>query len=410
MKKWHNGLKLLAIVLSLALAVPFSVISAVAASATTKIKHKSPKEYIPGFRINLDAEIKDDVGVLLARCYFKTKQDKNFAFVDMLPGADRDYRATLPAPWVNSEAIDYVFVVVNEEKKVVRSQVFIIEEKETEEAAAWKEPGEVGEIRLDVVQEAVEAYEVLKKQLVTKYKDKLPKCQQEIATGELDVKTELEKSAEQLEGFYDNVVVTEVPASMKYGMLAEGIYTSEQIAAAGGQSSVASATGAASVGTVTASAGLSTAAIIGIGVAVAAGVGGGVAAYNAYDDDDDDDDDSGSGGGGGGPINVSATVEWGDYDDGSVSGWVADDAFDLWFAGRYLGRSPLGGSSGVTEVSGLEVGTHQLQIQFVTQDAGLGTYGITLGGGATFSSGGTVRSGALTYNESAYFDVIVPSP
>ena len=398
MKKWHNGLKLLAIVLSLSLAVPFSVISAVAASATTKIKHKSPKEYIPGFRINLDAEIKDDVGVLLARCYFKTKQDKNFAFVDMLPIADRDYRATLPAPWVNSEAIDYVFVVVNEEKKVVRSQVFIIKEKETEEAAAWKEPGEVKEIRLDVVQEAVEEYEVLKKQLVTKYKEKLPKWQQEIATGELDVKTELKKSEEQLEGFYDNVVVTEVPASMKYGMLAEGLYTSEQIAAAGGQSSVASATGAASVGTVTASAGLSTAAIIGIGVAV---VAGGAAAAGGG---------GGGDGGGGGPINVSATVEWGDYDDGSVPNWVADDAFDLWFVGRYLGRSPLGGSSGVTEVSGLEVGTHQLQIQFVTQDAGHGTYGITLGGGATFSGGGTFRSGALNYNESAYFDVIVPSP
>lgn len=271
MKKWHNGLKLLAIVLSLALAVPFSVISAVAASATTKIKHKSPKEYIPGFRINLDAEIKDDVGVLLARCYFKTKQDKNFAFVDMLPNADRDYRATLPAPWVNSEAIDYVFVVVNEEKKVVRSQIFIIKEKETEEAAAWKEPGEVKELRLDVAQEVIEDYEVLRKKLISEYQDKLPEWQEARAKGQIDVKTELEKSAEQLEGFYDNVVVTEAPASMRYGMLAEGIYTSEQIAAAGGQSSVASATGAASVGTVTAGAGLSTAAIIGIGVAVVAG-------------------------------------------------------------------------------------------------------------------------------------------
>ena len=271
MKKWHNGLKLLAIVLSLSLAVPFSVISAVAASATTKIKHKSPKEYIPGFRINLDAEIKDDVGVLLARCYFKTKQDKNFAFVDMLPSADRDYRATLPAPWVNSEAIDYVFVVVNEEKKVVRSQVFIIKEKETEEAALWKEPGEVKELRLDVAQEVIEDYEVLRKKLISKYQDKLPEWQEARARGEIEVKTELEKAPDQLEGFYDNVVVTEVPASMKYGMLAEGLYTSEQIAAAGGQSSVASATGAASVGTVTASAGLSTVAIIGIGVAVAGG-------------------------------------------------------------------------------------------------------------------------------------------
>lgn len=297
MKKWHNGLKLLAIALSLALAVPFSVISAVAASATTKIKHKSPKEYIPGFRINLDAEIKDDVGVLLARCYFKTKQDKNFAFVDMLPIADRDYRATLPAPWVNSEAIDYVFVVVNEEKKVVRSQVFIIKEKETEEAALWKEPGEVKELRLDVAQEVIEDYEVLRKKLISKYQDKLPEWQEARTKGEIEVKTEIEKVPDQLEGFYDNVVVTEVPASMKYGMLAEGIYPSEQIAAAGGQSSVASATGAASVGTVTAGAGLSTAAIVGIAAVVA----GGAAAAGGGGGGGDDD-------GGGGEITTETLV------------------------------------------------------------------------------------------------------
>ncbi len=157
---------------------------------------------------------------------------------------------------------------------------------------------------------------------------------------------------------------------------------------------------------------------IGLGTALAGGAiaAAGVAAAS-----------SGGGGGGGGSTatttttttstttttlqkNPSATVEWGDYDDGSTHDWVADDAFDLWFAGRYLGRSPIGGSSGEKKVADLEVGVHQLKIQFVTPNAGLGTYGITLGGGATFVGDGTFKSGLLQYNESYTFDVNVPAP
>ncbi len=110
--------------------------------------------------------------------------------------------------------------------------------------------------------------------------------------------------------------------------------------------------------------------------------------------------------------NPNATVEWGDYPVGGTGTWVPDDAFDLWFAGRYLGRSPIGGSSGVIQVAGLEVGVNQLKIKFVTPNAGVGTYCITLGGGATFVAGGvTQKEGFINnVNDSHYFDVSVPAP
>jgi len=400
----------LVVILSFLLVLPCNILTAIAATSTTKIEHKKLKDdYIPGFRIKLEAEVKDKTGVLVARCYFKTKKDKNFAFVAMDYIDDNDYQATLPAPWVNSEAIDYLFVVINKQKKVTRSEIFTIKEKDTKEAATWKEYGEVKEIRLDIVQEAVEKYEILdekyktlkekyealREKMIAKYRKKLPKYQPaEVSEDLLVVKTELEKDLVQLIGFYDNVMVIEVPAAMKYGLLAEGLYTTEQIAVAGGESSIATATGAATAGTITAAAGMSTGAIIGIGLGAAAVVGAGVYAASALSKEEE-------------RINANATVQWGDY---GTSATIADDGFQLWFAGRYLGVSPTGGRTGRVQVSGLEVGTNELRIRCSVAPDNAGTFAIDLGGGATFSGGGTHQEGLLRLHEIRTFNVNVPAP
>ena len=196
---------------------------------------------------------------------------------------------------------------------------------------------------------------------------------------------------------YDNAMVVEVPAAMKYGLLAEGLYTPEQIAVAGGESSIATATGAATAGTVTAAAGMSTGAIIGIGLGAAAVVGGGVYAADALSEKEEEEE----------RINASATVQWGDY---GTEATVADDAFQLWFAGRYLGVSPTGGRTGRVQVSGLEVGTHELRIRCSVAPDNAGTFAIDLGGGARFSGGGTHREGLLRLRQSRTFNVNVPAP
>ena len=313
MKKWHKGLKVLAVVLSLFLAFPCGIVSA-AAKPDLKIKHDPPKDYVPGFRITLDTKIKEKADVLVARCYFKTKKDKNLVFVDMVPKGNPGYEATLPAPWVGSEYIDYAFVVVNKDKEVIRTQMFRMEELETEAATTWQEATEVKEIQVDKAQEAVERYETVKKELKREYKDKLPKYQRADAIGQLDVLTEFVNPSGQLKGFYDNMIVTTVPDAQKYGVLAEGLYTPAEIAAAGGGSTITASTGAVTAGTIKATG------VIGLGTIALAALGvGGIAAL--------------AGGGGGGSSGSSSSHS----DDSSNTGPVdIEEAEEDDFIGEYM--------------------------------------------------------------------------
>jgi len=360
MKKWHKGLKVLAVVLSLFLAFPCGIVSA-AAKPDIKIKHDSPKDYVPGFRITLDTEIKKKADVLVARCYFKTKKDKNLVFVDMVPKGNPGYQAMLPAPWVGSEYIEYAFVVVNKDKEVIRTQMFKMKERETAAATSWKEATEVKEIPLDKAQEAVERYEAVKKDLVREYKDRLPKHQKEDARGKLDVLTEFSNPSGQVKGFYDNMIVTTVSDSQKYGVLAEGLYTPAEIAAAGGGSKILASTGAVNAGTVKATG------AIGVGtIAIAALVAGGAAAAAG-----------GGGGGGGGSSSHSDDSSGG----GGDTGVDVDDATESDFVGTFAATDPsrtyaqyhatfdfnAGGTGSVTEV--LDDTTYQADITWAFDPA-----------------------------------------
>jgi hypothetical protein len=85
-------------------------------------------------------------------------------------------------------------------------------------------------------------------------------------------------------------MVTTVPSSAKYGVLAEGLYTEAEIAAIGGANTIAASTGAVTAGTISATG------AIGIGtIAIAALVAGGAAAA------------AGGGGGGGGSSGSSSS-------------------------------------------------------------------------------------------------------
>lgn len=273
--------KLMMLFLSFALVVPMGPMSALAAA---KINHTPPAEnYIPGFRINLDVEVQDSADLLAARCYFKTRQDDNFAFTDLFSKGDGLYQAVLPAPWVNSEAVEYLFVTVDPDKKVSRSPLFVIEEGQTEEAATWKDASEVEQVRLDKAQEAIEDYEVLRRQLKTRHRNNLPEYQSVESTDTLTVQTELSKQAVPLNGFYDTAIITEVADSVKYGFMVKDLYSAKQIAAA------------EAAGVPTASAGMSTLTKVGIGVLAVGAAGAVVAAA-----DSGSGSSSGGGGGGGG--------------------------------------------------------------------------------------------------------------
>ena len=322
MRKRSKMLRMLAMALVLFLVVPVQTIWAASGKVTTKVKHKPPKdEYIPGFRIQLDAKIKDKTALLVTRCYFKAKKDNVFAFINMNHIEDNEYQAILPAPWVNSEFIEYLFVTLNNNKQITRTQMFKIEEAETKEAAQWQEAGEVKEVRIDKAQEIVEEYEELRKEIREKYRKKRPKYQIE-SQDVMAVLTELDEPLVSLNGFYDGITVSQVPPAARYGLMAEGLYTAEQIVEAGGTLAVSSNTGAASAGTIEASTGMSTAAIVGIGVGAAVVIGGGAAAGIALanKDDDDGDDDSST-------VDPNVPVDVG-------------DATELHFVGTFSNRDP----------------------------------------------------------------------
>jgi hypothetical protein len=246
MRRLHPASRVLAALLAVQLALPAGLLHA---ASGTKVGHDSPKNYIPGFRINIETRIEDPEGVLLARCYFRSRKDPAFVFAD-LAAAGKTWKTTLPAPWLGSEEVEYLFVVVNRSKKVFRSESFRIPEKKTPQLKKWQEIGEVREVRLDRLQEFAELYVLLRNELRSSWQRKLPDWQEPVSNAALDISTEQAAASAQLGGFWDTVAVHEVPAHLAFGQLVEGIYPAAQAATSGAAavSATTAATGATAVG------------------------------------------------------------------------------------------------------------------------------------------------------------------
>jgi hypothetical protein len=294
------------------------------ALAADKVTHTPPEgKYIPGFRIQLDVEIQESTDLLAARCYFKTKQDQNFAFTDLFNQGGGKFKAVLPAPWINSKAVEYLFVAVDKDKQVTRTPLFVLEEGQTKEATAWQDASQVKEVRLDTMQEAIEDIEAIHRQLKNNYRDRLPEYQSTDSADSLMVQTELSKEVMPLNGFYDKAVVTEVADNAKYGFMADGLYTPEQIAAA------------EAAGVPTAKTGMSTAAKVGIGIVAVAAIAAGVAVAASGSSSDD------HGGGGTDVTSRNVTICVIDHNN------IQDDYYDLYVNNTYIGHvnNPPGGTT-----------------------------------------------------------------
>ncbi|MFH1155989.1 MAG: lipocalin family protein [Pseudomonadota bacterium] len=229
-----------------------------AMSPTTKVTHKPISYFVPGSRITLETTVKDDKGINTVRCYFKAKGEANYVFVTMT-GSGGAYQGILPAPSKTTEELEYLFLVVNNEKQIVKTQPYMVKKKDTDKVPAWQFGGQ----------------------------------------GNITVSTELAKAPAELAGFTDSVVVDAVESAARFGAVA-GLYnvatsSSSAAGAAGTSTSATTATGATMAGTVTAgAAGISTAALIG----AAAVIGGGAAAIGS----------SGGGGGSHGEVLTEGTI------------------------------------------------------------------------------------------------------
>ena len=322
-------------------------LSAASIPVTTEVKHKPIKYFVSGHRIALDAKVTDESGVKLVRCYFKADEQAEYVFVPMTMGDGQEYRAILPAPADYAEKIRYIFLVVNVNQQVVKTQSFMVEKADHgTKPPAWQEVGE---------------------------------------TGDVSVYTEVAQPPETMAGFSDSVTVDAVESSLRFGMVA-GIYSASATAAAGSATGAAAA--ATSAGTISTAAGISTTVILATAAGVAAGVGAIAAA----------------GGGGGGDnggeekINPNASISWGDSDS------PADDSFQA-----VLCNETLGTASSVRTRTGLPVGSFDLTIRAVSTAEEFGSFVVNLGGGAYFREDGGIRKGGrLMEGESIVFPILVP--
>lgn len=217
-----------------------SVVLAGTLYAQPIIEHTAPEYLKPQYRSTLHVSIESSETYPTKRLYFKANDGANYNFVGISCDADA-CEGTLPKATVQTESLEYLFLVVDKEKKVYKTQKYTV---------AFKSEGE------------------------------LPPNQQDQSSAPLLIMSEMEKAPKAIEGFSDDMVYDTVESSARFGIVA-GIYT--QITASGATTAAATAgtTTATSGGTVAATTaattGISTTTVIATGAAVVAGAGAAVA-------------------------------------------------------------------------------------------------------------------------------------
>jgi len=197
-------------------------------------------EVVPGKRIVVQAAIEDKAGIDVARTYFKATDSVNYSFVPMECEASA-CRAVLPAVSASTKSIDYLLLVKNANNEVYKTQTF----------SAVSLP----------VGTAMPSYQI------------------EPTDSVIQVKTELAKAPEMVEGFSDNMAIDAVEDSARLGVVV-GI-TQGVGSGAGAAAGVSTTSTAVSAGTVAATgAGIGTTAIVAGGV-VAVAAGGAAAASSS---------------------------------------------------------------------------------------------------------------------------------
>jgi len=217
----------------------FTPVAMADVKAQTTIEHNPPGYFVPEYRIQMDARVKDPSGVELVRCYFRAAGEADFVFVPMTPTGGNSYSGILPAPSSATKQIEYLFLSVNEENVIVKTQAYVINGEERDEAPSWQDIAQDDEIRVSM---------------------------------------ELDEVPSELPGFSDNIVMDQVESGLRFGVVAGGLY--QVSSSTSGSAAAASSAGTVSAGT----GGIGTAGAVAIGVGAAAAVGGAAAVAGGSSD------------------------------------------------------------------------------------------------------------------------------
>ena len=209
---------------------------------TTKFAHKPIEYYVPEKRIRLETKVTDKSGVSIVRCYFRLLDQEEFLFVEMKTIGKNRFESILPAPSKHTEILEYLFLAVNAQNQVVRTQTFEVYKKDHDEVPAWQQVSSEEQITLS---------------------------------------TELTYFTKVPPGFSDSVIIDVVEPSARFGFVVEGLYgTNRSTAVALGYLSGDAATASSAGVALSSEGGISALTVAGIAgsaaaVGVAAGGGGG---------------------------------------------------------------------------------------------------------------------------------------
>ncbi|KJR43556.1 secreted protein [Candidatus Magnetoovum chiemensis] len=95
----------------------------------TTVIHNPRDYYMASYKSVLEVKISALVGINQVRCYFKTKGDGDYLFVYAKLVKPEVYTCTLPAADVDTEEVNYFFLILNGNRTITTTQKFALKEK-----------------------------------------------------------------------------------------------------------------------------------------------------------------------------------------------------------------------------------------------------------------------------------------
>ncbi|OQX03532.1 MAG: hypothetical protein BWK80_55450, partial [Desulfobacteraceae bacterium IS3] len=140
------------------LVIPLNAGSAPAQESKTKIKHIPLSYFVSENRIKIAADVTDEAGVKIVRCYFRAAGQADYVFVRMESVKEDRYEGILPKPRKDTQMLEYIFLAVNQKDQVVKTETFRVEKKDEKEVPEWQKVTSEGEIRVSTAPETLPGF------------------------------------------------------------------------------------------------------------------------------------------------------------------------------------------------------------------------------------------------------------
>jgi len=95
----------------------------------TQIFHQQGSSFLEGSSLPIEVAVKDPVGVMAVRCYFRFDSSLPFVYSEMTGARNNVFTTQLPVAIATVQKIEYLFLVVNGQKQAILSPTFTSNKK-----------------------------------------------------------------------------------------------------------------------------------------------------------------------------------------------------------------------------------------------------------------------------------------